>query len=76
MARPVAEVEVLLGRTTIIMALDLSRRMCAPDVNLNRTTTTPCCSSRWSCPATILSQSHARLRRPIRFRTSMMLIVK
>ena len=31
-ARPVAEVEVPLSRTTIILALDVSRSMCATDV--------------------------------------------
>lgn len=36
MARPVAEVEVPLSRTTIILALDVSRSMCATDVIPNR----------------------------------------
>ncbi|MCB8980916.1 MAG: VWA domain-containing protein [Ardenticatenaceae bacterium] len=35
-ARPVAEVEVPLSRTTIILALDVSRSMCATDVDPNR----------------------------------------
>ncbi|MCB0212097.1 MAG: VWA domain-containing protein, partial [Anaerolineae bacterium] len=38
MARPVAEVEVPLSRTTIILALDTSRSMCATDVFPNRLT--------------------------------------
>ena len=36
MARPVAEIEVPLSRTTIILALDVSRSMCATDVSPNR----------------------------------------
>lgn len=36
--RPVAEVEVPLSRTTIILALDVSRSMCATDVDPNRLT--------------------------------------
>jgi Ca-activated chloride channel family protein len=36
--RPVAEVEVPLSRTTIILALDVSRSMCATDVFPNRLT--------------------------------------
>lgn len=35
-ARPVAEVEVPLSRTSIILALDVSRSMCATDVSPNR----------------------------------------
>ncbi len=35
-ARPVAEVEVPFSRTTIILALDVSRSMCATDVEPNR----------------------------------------
>jgi Ca-activated chloride channel family protein len=35
-ARPQAEVEVPLSRTTIILALDTSRSMCATDVDPNR----------------------------------------
>jgi Ca-activated chloride channel family protein len=38
MARPVANVEVPLNRTTIILALDVSRSMCATDVFPNRLT--------------------------------------
>jgi Ca-activated chloride channel family protein len=38
MARPVAEVEIPLSRTTIILALDISRSMCATDVSPNRLT--------------------------------------
>lgn len=37
-ARPVAQVEVPLSRTTIILALDVSRSMCATDVFPNRLT--------------------------------------
>lgn len=37
-ARPVALVEVPLSRTTIILALDVSRSMCATDVDPNRLT--------------------------------------
>ncbi|MDT8304410.1 MAG: VWA domain-containing protein [Anaerolineae bacterium] len=37
-ARPVALVEVRLSRTTIILALDVSRSMCATDVDPNRLT--------------------------------------
>lgn len=36
MARPRAEIEVPLSRTTIILALDVSRSMCATDVAPNR----------------------------------------
>lgn len=36
MARPYGEVEVPLSRTTIILALDVSRSMCATDVTPNR----------------------------------------
>jgi Ca-activated chloride channel family protein len=38
MARPVAEIEVPLSRTTIILALDVSRSMCATDIDPNRLT--------------------------------------
>jgi Ca-activated chloride channel family protein len=38
MSRPQAEVEVPLSRTTIILALDISRSMCATDVEPNRLT--------------------------------------
>ena len=37
-ARPAAELEVPLSRTTIILALDVSRSMCATDVDPNRLT--------------------------------------
>jgi len=37
-ARPVAEIEVPLSRTTIILAIDVSRSMCATDVDPNRLT--------------------------------------
>ncbi len=37
-ARPVVEIEVPLSRTTIILALDVSRSMCATDVDPNRLT--------------------------------------
>jgi Ca-activated chloride channel family protein len=36
LARPAAEVEVPLSRTSIILALDVSRSMCATDVSPNR----------------------------------------
>lgn len=36
MARPVNEIEVPLSRTSIILALDVSRSMCATDVSPNR----------------------------------------
>jgi len=36
LARPSAEVEVPLNRTTIILALDVSRSMCATDITPNR----------------------------------------
>ncbi|MBE7474101.1 MAG: hypothetical protein DPW09_09840 [Anaerolineae bacterium] len=38
LARPVAGIEVPLSRTTIILALDVSRSMCATDVPPNRLT--------------------------------------
>ena len=38
MARPVTQVTVPLSRTTIILALDISRSMCATDVDPNRLT--------------------------------------
>ena len=37
-ARPVVEVEVPLSQTTIVLALDVSRSMCATDVEPNRLT--------------------------------------
>ncbi len=37
-ARPAAEIEVPLSRTTIILAMDVSRSMCATDVEPNRLT--------------------------------------
>jgi Ca-activated chloride channel family protein len=36
MARPVAEIEVPLSRTTIVLAIDVSRSMCATDIQPNR----------------------------------------
>ena len=38
MARPVAQVEIPLSRTSIILAIDTSRSMCATDVEPNRLT--------------------------------------
>ena len=38
MARPAVSTEVPLSRTTIILALDVSRSMCATDVDPNRLT--------------------------------------
>jgi len=38
LARPVAKVKVPLNRTTIILAIDVSRSMCAVDVSPNRLT--------------------------------------
>ncbi len=38
MTRPFAEIEVPLSRTTIILAIDVSRSMCATDVTPNRLT--------------------------------------
>ncbi len=38
LARPVAQIEVPLSRTTIVLALDISRSMCATDVSPNRLT--------------------------------------
>ncbi len=35
-ARPMAQIEIPLSRTTIILALDVSRSMCATDVPPNR----------------------------------------
>jgi len=37
-SRPVAEIEVPLSRTSIILAIDISRSMCATDVSPNRLT--------------------------------------
>ena len=38
LARPVAVVEVPLSRTTIILAMDVSRSMCSTDIPPNRLT--------------------------------------